>query len=106
MEAYADGFGYQLITSSVPAKIKRCVVPLHCPNDFSVVRFDDVQTHEVQALNLTTYRTPYNAIAKTAIELLHTVGEPKSIQLFGEVVERSSIRNIRDNHSGRRRMKD
>ena len=68
---------------------------LHCPNDFSVVGFDDVQTHEVQALNLTTYRTPYSAIAKTAIELLHAEDEPKRIKLFGEVVERGSIRNIR-----------
>lgn len=68
---------------------------LHCPNDFSVVGFDDVQTHEVQSLNLTTYRTPYSAIAKTAIELLHTSDAPQRIQLFGEVVERGSIRNIR-----------
>ncbi|MBR5547202.1 MAG: LacI family DNA-binding transcriptional regulator [Clostridia bacterium] len=68
---------------------------LRCPDDFSVVGFDDVQTHEVQALNLTTYRTPYSAIAKTAIELLYADEAPKRIQLFGEVVERSSIRSLR-----------
>ena len=68
---------------------------LHCPDDFSVVGFDDVQTHEVQALNLTTYRTPYSAIAKTAIELLYAEDGPKRIQLCGEVVERSSIKKLR-----------
>ena len=68
---------------------------LRCPDDFSVVGFDDVQTHEVQTLNLTTYRTPYSAIAKTVIELLYTEDAPKRIQLFGELVERASVKDIR-----------
>ena len=68
---------------------------LHCPNDFSVVGFDDVQTHEVQSLNLTTYRTPYSDSAKTAIELLHAEGAPKRVQLYGELIERASVKDIR-----------
>ncbi len=68
---------------------------LRCPDDFSVVGFDDVQTHEVQSLNLTTYRTPHSAIARTAIDLLHDEGAPRRVQLYGELVERASIKEIR-----------
>lgn len=67
---------------------------LRCPEDVSVVGFDNIQTLEVQALSLTTYFTPHAAIARTAIDLLHSDGAPRRIQLFGEVIERSSVRDI------------
>lgn len=70
-------------------------IGLRCPEDFSIVGFDNVQTLEVQSLDLTTYFTPHTAIAQTAIDLLHSQDSPRRIQLFGEVIERGSIRDIR-----------
>lgn len=68
---------------------------LRCPEDVSVVGFDNIQTLDVQSLSLTTYFTPHAAIAQTAIDLLHAQGAPRRIQLYGEVIERSSVQNIR-----------
>ena len=68
---------------------------LRCPEDVSIVGFDNVQTVEVQSLNLTTYFTPHTTIAQTTIDLLHSQEAPRRIQLFGELIERGSIRDIR-----------
>ena len=68
---------------------------LRCPEDISVVGFDNVQTLEVQSLNLTTYFTPHTTIAQTTLDLLHSQEAPRRIQLFGELIERGSIRDIR-----------
>lgn len=69
---------------------------LHCPEDFSIVGFDDIQNPEALALNLTTYRTLKADIAQMSINHLLD-GEPKlpqKIAIFGEVVFRQSVKNI------------
>lgn len=70
---------------------------LRCPDDFSVVGFDNIQSYDVVALNLTTYATPKTAIAHAAIDLLQSTGGqcPKRIQIFGEPIYRSSVKDIR-----------
>lgn len=69
---------------------------LRCPEDFSVVGFDNIQSLEVADLHLTTYATPKTAIAHAAIELLQSTENrgPKRIQIFGEPIYRSSVKNI------------
>lgn len=69
----------------------------NCPDDFSVVGFDDIQVPDIQALNLTTYSTPKKAIAETAVQLLldKSCAQPRRIQLYGDVVYRRSVKDIR-----------
>ena len=66
---------------------------LRCPEDVSVVGFDNIQTPEVLALNLTTYHTPKVNIAHTAIDLfMQTENDlPRKVSIFGEIVFRSSV---------------
>lgn len=70
---------------------------LRCPEDFSVVGFDNIQSYDILALNLTTYATPKTAIAHAAIGLLQnsSVDCPKRIQIYGEPIYRGSVRDIR-----------
>ncbi len=70
---------------------------LRCPEDFSVVGFDDIQTPDVQALSLTTYSTPKKAIAETAVRLVleGASEETMRIQLYGDVVYRNSVKDLR-----------
>ena len=69
---------------------------LHCPEDVSVVGFDNVQSYDILSLNLTTYSTPSTGIAHAAIDLLQSeTGEyARRIQLFGEPVYRGSVRRL------------
>ena len=70
---------------------------LSCPGDFSVVGFDNIQTSDIQSLSLTTYSTPKNAIAEKAVDLVleGRARAPQRIQLYGSVIYRSSVRDIR-----------
>lgn len=70
---------------------------MHCPEDFSVVGFDNIQSYDVAALNLTTYITPKTAIAHAAIDLLQDTNNqyPRRVEIFGEPVYRASVRDIR-----------
>ena len=70
---------------------------LTCPQDFSVVGFDDIPIPEVAPLNLTTYRTPKAAIAQASIDCLTQNAErpPQKLELYGELVCRGSVRDIR-----------
>lgn len=67
------------------------------PNDFSVVGFDDIQSPELQELNLTTYSTPKAEIARVALDLMLNANRstPQKIQLYGNVVYRGSVKDIR-----------
>ena len=71
---------------------------MHCPGDFSVVGFDDIQNPEVTPLNLTTYRTPKSEIARASIDCLISGSSrpPQKVELYGELVRRSSVRDIRE----------
>ena len=70
---------------------------LHCPEDFSIVGFDDIQNPEVSPLNLTTYRTPKADIARVSIDCMmeHSDRPPKKIELYGELISRGSVKDIR-----------
>jgi len=70
---------------------------LRYPNDFSVVGFDDIQSPELQELNLTTYSTPKAEIARVALDLMLNANRstPQKIQLYGNVVYRGSVKDIR-----------
>lgn len=70
---------------------------LSCPDDFSVVGFDNIQSYDIVALNLTTYATPKTAIAHAAIDLVRNTGgqSPRRIQVFGEPIYRGSVKDIR-----------
>lgn len=69
---------------------------LHCPDDFSVVGFDNIQSPDILGLNLTTYNTPKRAIAETAVNLIleGNTHSPRRIQLYGEMVFRNSVRPL------------
>ncbi|MBQ8952962.1 MAG: LacI family DNA-binding transcriptional regulator [Clostridia bacterium] len=70
---------------------------LRCPDDVSVVGFDDIQSPDLLALQLTTYNTPKKAIAETAVDLVLESDArcPQRIQLYGDVVYRGSVKDIR-----------
>ena len=70
---------------------------LHYPDDFSVVGFDDIQSPELTPLNLTTYNTPKAQIARLSLDLLLNPNRiaPQKIQLFGQVIYRGSVKDIR-----------
>ena len=81
--------GHDLIAQTVIAQMARR--NLRCPEDFSVTGFDNIQSPDVLALNLTTCDTPKLAIAQTAIDLLLSAAQPpRIIQLYGEVIIRGS----------------
>ena len=67
---------------------------LRCPEDFSVVGFDDIQQPSLVPLELTTYRTPAGQIAATSIDLLlgPRRSAPQKVEIFGEIVHRSSVK--------------
>ena len=68
---------------------------LRCPDDVSVVGFDNIQTPGILALDLTTYNTPKSAIAETAVELvLEGARHTRRVELYGDVVYRGSVRDI------------
>lgn len=71
---------------------------LRCPRDFSIVGFDNIQSYDVLAMDLTTYATPIDEIARTAIQLLQIPPNhpPRQINLFGEPIYRNSVRDIRE----------
>lgn len=68
-----------------------------CPEDFSVVGFDNIPDSSIQDLSLTSYSTPKADIAHAALDLLlsPTSIAPRRVQLFGQVVYRGSVRDIR-----------
>ena len=69
---------------------------LHCPDDYSVVGFDDIQSPEVTVLNLTTCRTPKQAIADAVIDRIIAEGgkEPQKTEIFGEIIYRGSVKKL------------
>ena len=71
---------------------------LECPRDFSVVGFDDIQQPDIAPLNLTTYRTPIQAIARASVDLLLAPrGDlPRKVEIFGKIVHRGSVNAIDD----------
>lgn len=65
---------------------------LRVPEDVSVTGFDDIQTHDIAALGLTTYRTDTRNIAHTAIDMyLDAPPSPRRVLIFGEPVIRKSV---------------
>lgn len=70
---------------------------LHCPDDFSIVGFDNIQSYDITALDLTTYSTPKAEIARAALDLMLNANRstPQKIQLYGNVVYRGSVKDIR-----------
>ena len=70
---------------------------LRCPEDFSIVGFDDIQNPELTPLNLTTYRTPKSDIARVSIDCMldNLDRPPKKIELYGELIVRGSVRELR-----------
>ena len=70
---------------------------LRYPEDFSIVGFDDIQNPEVSPLNLTTYRTPKADIARASIDCMmdHSNRPPMKTELYGELISRGSVRDIR-----------
>lgn len=68
-----------------------------CPKDFSIVGFDDIPNTSIQELSLTSYSTPKADIAHAALDLLLSPSNngPRRVQLFGHVVYRGSVRDIR-----------
>lgn len=70
---------------------------LRCPEDISIVGFDNIQKPDVLALNLTTYHTPKANIAHMAIDLfLDTENAlPRKVSIFGEIIYRGSVRDLR-----------
>ena len=70
---------------------------IRVPEDVSVVGFDDIPIPEVAPLNLTTYRTPKAAIAQASIDCLTQNADrpPQKLELYGELVCRGSVRDIR-----------
>ncbi len=70
---------------------------LHCPQDVSVVGFDNVETYDVLSHDLTTYATPSTGIAHAAIDLLkEDSASPRRIQLLGRPIYRSSVRRMEE----------
>ncbi|MBQ8953584.1 MAG: LacI family DNA-binding transcriptional regulator [Clostridia bacterium] len=86
--------GHDLTAKNVVGALARR--GLRCPEDFSIVGFDDIQQPDLLPLELTTYRTPVSQIAETSVELLlgprHAA--PQKIELFGEIVRRSSVKPL------------
>ncbi|HML46926.1 MAG TPA: LacI family DNA-binding transcriptional regulator [Clostridia bacterium] len=74
---------------------------IRCPEDVSVVGFDNIQTPDVLALNLTTYQTPKVNIARSSIDLMLDTENrlPRRILIFGEMIHRDSVRDIRKSAS-------
>lgn len=70
---------------------------LRCPEDFSVVGFDNIQSFDIAALNLTTYATPKTDIAYAAIDLFQHLDSraPRRLQIMGEAIYRGSVKDIR-----------
>lgn len=70
---------------------------LRCPDDFSVVGFDNILNFDIAALNLTTYDTPKTEIAHAAIDLFQHLDSraPKRLQIMGEAIFRGSVKDIR-----------
>ncbi len=73
-----------------------CTKGLTCPEDYSLVGFDNIQDAAIASLDITTYRTPLEQIAETAVrmildtELIH----PHREQIFGEMIIRNSVKDI------------
>lgn len=69
---------------------------LRCPEDISVVGFDNIQHADVLAMNLTTYHTPKENIAHAAIDLFLDTENllPRKVSIFGEIIYRTSVRNL------------
>lgn len=70
---------------------------IRCPEDYSIVGFDNIPWPQIEAMNLTTYQTPKVEIAQTAIDyfMQPPVRTPRRIQLFGEIIYRNSVKDIR-----------
>ena len=70
---------------------------LSFPRDFSIVGFDNVQDPSIAPMNLTSYRTPQEKIAHSAVDILmdERPVHPLKLQVFGEIVYRDSVRDIR-----------
>ncbi len=69
---------------------------LHCPEDFSLVGFDNIQDPSIDPLYLTSYRTPKEKIAVAAVDMVldDRMIHPQRTQFFGEVVFRNSVRAL------------
>ena len=69
---------------------------LHCPEDFSLVGFDNIQNPNIAPTNLTSYRTPIEKIAVAAVEMVldDRLIHPHRTLFFGEIIYRGSVRKI------------
>ena len=87
--------GHDLTARNVIAALGRR--GLRCPEDFSVVGFDDILPHDPAAIGLTTYRTPVSRIAAASISLLLSphADAPQRIQIYGKIVRRDSVKDLR-----------
>lgn len=67
---------------------------IRCPQDISVVGFDDIQTPEISALQLTTYHTRKAEIARNAVDLFLDGSEHvcRRILIHGKMIQRDSVR--------------
>ncbi len=70
---------------------------LTCPDDFSLVGYDNIQDPTFATLELTSYRTPRDIIAKTAVKMVLDNDSPivARAQFFGEIIYRGSVKDIR-----------
>lgn len=67
-----------------------------CPDDMSIVGFDDIRYSEFLEPALTTVRQPMNAIGRTAVSLLLDIMESRSdgierVELDHELISRGSV---------------
>lgn len=71
---------------------------LKVPGDVSVTGFDDLPSHNLNPIGLTTYRTDTRNIASTAIDMyLDAPPSPRRILIFGEQIFRGSTAAPREN---------